>query len=71
MFTSMAFCWPLGKSVNFCCRLIRNLATYKRSAMDLAMMQVYRICDKDKNGLFIGKELQCVQRVLQILFTGR
>ncbi|CAL1548866.1 unnamed protein product [Lymnaea stagnalis] len=39
--------------------------------MDLAMMQVYRICDIDKNGLFTRQELMCVQKVIQILFTGR
>ncbi|CAL1528192.1 unnamed protein product [Lymnaea stagnalis] len=48
-----------------------RLATFKRSAMDLAMMQVYRICDIDKNGLFTRQELMCVQKVIQILFTGR
>uniref|UniRef100_A0A0B6XX47 Uncharacterized protein n=1 Tax=Arion vulgaris TaxID=1028688 RepID=A0A0B6XX47_9EUPU len=47
------------------------ITAYKRSAMDLAMMQVYRICDWDKNGVFTKMELQCVQRVISILFTGR
>ncbi|BFZ01082.1 hypothetical protein BsWGS_04121 [Bradybaena similaris] len=47
------------------------LLPHKRSAMNLAMMQLYRICDWDKNGVFTTSELPCVQKVIYILVTGR
>ncbi|BFY97944.1 hypothetical protein BsWGS_00984 [Bradybaena similaris] len=47
------------------------LAVHRRSTMDLAIMQVYGLCDGDKNGVFTKAELPCVQRVLGILLRGR
>ncbi|KAK3728086.1 hypothetical protein RRG08_022137 [Elysia crispata] len=46
------------------------VATVKRSAIDLALTQVYRICDEEHNGFLTQQELQCARRVLRILLTN-
>ena len=39
----------------------------KRGNMDLAFIQMYQLCDLDRNGLFSPRELQCLNDMLRLL----
>ena len=43
----------------------------KRGNMDLAFIQVYQLCDLDRNGQFSPRELQCLSDMLRLLLGAR
>ena len=43
----------------------------KRGNMDLAFIQMYQLCDLDRNGLFSPRELQCLNDMLRLLIGVR
>ncbi|GFO08510.1 hypothetical protein PoB_003501500 [Plakobranchus ocellatus] len=48
----------------------RPLESVKRSAIDLALTQVYRICDNGQDGFLTREEMQCASRVLRTLLSN-
>lgn len=42
----------------------------KRSSRDLAFFQMYRLCDRDRNGHFTHSELSCLNQMLHMILLG-
>ncbi|KAL8578666.1 hypothetical protein ACOMHN_007124 [Nucella lapillus] len=43
----------------------------KRGNMDLVFIQMYQLCDRDRNGLFSAVEFHCLNDMLRLLIGVR
>jgi hypothetical protein len=48
-----------------------HVVNKKRGNMDLAFMQMYQLCDRDRDGGFSPQELQCLRDIVRLLIGSR